>query len=180
MQDIYSDYDKLDHYWLRQDGTIYSSARRMDLAADDATYQEWQETGGAPTGYPKDRDGIESAGVLADVLGFDPYAPPPSVIETTMQEYEALIQARLDDFARTLTYDGMLSACTYATSTIEMYRIEGQYCVDARDATWAKAFELLNGFDPAQGIPSWGEIEAQLPVLAWPEGSRGYKPNETV
>lgn len=108
------------------------------------------------------------------------YSPPKSKVsvEDIVKDFEARIQRRLDDFARTLTYDGMLSACTYATSQIEMYRIEGQYCVEARDATWAKAFDLISAFDLAgmeQGpLPTWEDIEAQLPPLAWPEGSRGY------
>lgn len=103
---------------------------------------------------------------------------PALPLEEVVADYESRIQERLDKFARSLTYDGMLSACTYATSTVEMYRIEGQYCVDARDATWAKAYELLSAVLPAVqaggNIPSWEEIEAQLPPLAWPEGSRGY------
>lgn len=102
--------------------------------------------------------------------GAEPQKPQKMVVA----EYEAKIQARLDDFTRTLTYDGILSACTYATSAIEMYRIEGQYCVEARDATWAKAFELLSAFQPGDPVPTWEEIEAELPPLAWPEGSRGY------
>ena len=98
-------------------------------------------------------------------------------IQTAMADFENRIQARLDAFASTLTYDGMLSACTYATSSVDMYRIEGQYCVDARDATWAKAYELLAAILPTVtaggAIPMWENIESELPPLAWPEGSRG-------
>ena len=104
--------------------------------------------------------------------------PEPPTLEEVIADYEARIQARLDDFARSLTYDGIMSACTYATSGVDMYRIEGQYCVDARDDTWAKAYELLSAILPTVqaggAIPAWEEIEAELPVLEWPEGSRGY------
>lgn len=104
--------------------------------------------------------------------------PPPPTLEAVLAGFENNIQSRLDTFARTLTYDSMMSACTYATSTIPMYRIEGQYCVDARDATWAKAYELMQAIQPrvqaGGAIPSWEDIEAQLPPLVWPEGSRGY------
>lgn len=110
-------------------------------------------------------------------LYIDGEAPPPT-LEETIRDYEDKVQGRLDAFARTLTYDGMLSACTYATSLVEMYRIEGQYCVEARDATWHKAFQLLNAFTPGDPIMSWEEIEAQLPPLAWPKGSRGYREPE--
>lgn len=79
-------------------------------------------------------------------------------------------QARLDAFAKTRLYDSMLSACTYATSTVTKFQIEGQYCVEARDATWAALYamlaEVLSGARP---MPSgFAEIESELPVLAWP------------
>lgn len=99
-------------------------------------------------------------------------------IKNVAKEYEARVQERLDKFARTLTYYSILSACTYATSVIEMYRIEGQYCVEARDATWARAYSLMESIVPqvqaGAEIPSWEDIEVQLPPLVWPEGSRGY------
>lgn len=111
--------------------------------------------------------------------GWSTTPPEPTMeekIHAAMAEFENSIQARLDGFARTLTYDGILSACTYATSSVDMYRIEGQYCVDARDTTWAKAYTLLADILPTVmaggNIPTWEEIEAQLPPLAWPEGSR--------
>lgn len=100
---------------------------------------------------------------------------PDQLIEKTVKEYEEKIQARLDNFARP-NYDGIMSCCTYASSHIPMYKIEGEYCTSLRDETWFKAYELINEMEPiarAGGhIPSWEEIEAQLPVPAWPEGSR--------
>ena len=115
---------------------------------------------------------------LWDGERFAPRAEPLPTLDEVIADYEARIQQRLDDFARTLTYDGIMSACTYATSGVDMYRIEGQYCVDARDATWAKAYELLSAILPTVqaggAIPAWEAIEAELPVLEWPEGSRGY------
>lgn len=80
------------------------------------------------------------------------------------------VQQRLDDFARTRFYDNMLSACTYATSSVPRLKTEGQYCVDARDATWELLFGILN--DVVAGtreMPrSFADIENELPALAWP------------
>lgn len=80
------------------------------------------------------------------------------------------IQARLDTFAKTRNYDGILSACTYATSTVPKFATEGQYCVNARDATWAAGYvlidEVLAGTRPVPA--SIADIESDLPVLAWP------------
>lgn len=79
-------------------------------------------------------------------------------------------QTRLDDFARTRGYDGILSACTYATSPTAKFATEGQYCVAARDATWAKLYamlgEVLAGTRP---VPSgYDDIKGELPALVWP------------
>ena len=109
------------------------------------------------------------------------YTPAVSLeatIEAVVADYETRVQARLDDFARTKTYENMLSACTYATSTVPVFRVEGQYCVEARDATWIAAQTFLNTALAAvmageRDIPAWEEVLAELPVLAWPEGSRG-------
>lgn len=101
---------------------------------------------------------------------------PDQIIENLVAQFEQQIEDRLNSFAKTASYNSMLSCCTYATSAIPMYATEGVYCVNLRDMTWIKAYELINEMLPialAGGhIPSWEEIEAQLPVPAWPEGSR--------
>lgn len=79
-------------------------------------------------------------------------------------------QQRLDDFARTRNYDGILSLCTYATSTVPKFQAEGQYGADVRGATWAKLYEILaeveTGLRPAPN--GFADIENELPALAWP------------
>lgn len=79
-------------------------------------------------------------------------------------------QQRLDDFAKTRNYDGILSACTYATSTVLKFKTEGQYCVEARDATWAKLYEILDEVKSGERpVPTgYADIEGELPVLEWP------------
>ena len=94
-------------------------------------------------------------------------APGP---EDLQKLFTDAIQGHLDAFARTRNYDGILSAATYATSTVEKFRVEGQYAVEARDATWAKGYEILAQVAAGQRpIPTLAEVIAELPVLAWPE-----------
>lgn len=79
-------------------------------------------------------------------------------------------QARVDDFARTRNYDGILSLCTYATSAVPKFRSEGQYGVDARDRTWAKLYAILDEVQAgARQTPGgFADVEPDLPVLEWP------------
>lgn len=101
---------------------------------------------------------------------------PPPTQGQIIARFTAQIQARLDDFAKTRNYDGILSACTYASSAVAKFQAEGQYCVQARDATWAAAYQILEkalaGNWPSAGasqIPaSISDIEADLPPLVWP------------
>lgn len=98
-----------------------------------------------------------------------PEPEPEPTPEEIVQEYIGLIQLRLDTFAQTRGYDGILSACTYVNDPIEKFAIEGQYCVQARGETWATGYiildEVLAGIRPA---PTWEEVEAELPVIEWP------------
>lgn len=96
--------------------------------------------------------------------------PPPPTVAEIIATYTAEIQKRLDDFARTRNYDGILSAATYATSAVAKFKAEGQYAVEARDATWAKGYEILAAVEAGTRVtPTLGELAAELPVLAWPQ-----------
>lgn len=95
--------------------------------------------------------------------------PPPPTAEQIIAQYEAAVQKHLDDFARTRNYDSILSACTYATSTVPKFAAEGQYCVAARDATWVKCYEVLAAAEAgSRPMPTLDELLAELPVLTWP------------
>ncbi len=82
-------------------------------------------------------------------------------------------QKRLDEFAQTRNYAGILSACTYATSTVPRFASDGQYCVESRDATWAKLYEILDEVTAGdRPMPcGYDDIKAELPVLEWPDAA---------
>lgn len=79
-------------------------------------------------------------------------------------------QNRLDTFAQSRGYDGILSLCTYATSSILKFQTEGQYGVQARDDTWAALNQILyDAENQIRPIPlNYAEIEPELPILTWP------------
>jgi hypothetical protein len=101
------------------------------------------------------------AAVAADTLAKQA-ALQASIVQAT--------QLRLDEFAQTRNYDGILAACTYATSTVPQFQAEGQACVEARDATWSTLYTLLAEVQAGtRPMPSsYADIESLLPALAWP------------
>ena len=95
--------------------------------------------------------------------------PPPPTPEQIIAQYTGAVQQHLDAFARTLNYDGILSAATYATSTVPKFKAEGKYAVEARDSTWAKCYEVLAAVEAgSRPMPTLEELIAELPVLTWP------------
>ena len=91
------------------------------------------------------------------------------VRDRLIAEYTGAVQKHLDDFARTRGYDNIMSAATYATSTVPKFKAEGQYAVEARSATWAKCYEVLAAVEAgSRPMPTLDELLAELPVLKWP------------
>ena len=107
-----------------------------------------------------------------DDIPVQPERPKPRMInaEEVQAEIVSETQARLDAFAQTRGYDSALSACTYTTSSIPKFASEGQYMVNARDATWAALYtvmeEVLAGTRPMPA--GFAVVEQLLPVLVWP------------
>jgi len=104
------------------------------------------------------------------VEGEKPVWPPLPTPEEIYTDIVNATQKRLDDFAKTRNYDGILSACTYATSSIQKFKTEGEYCVQIRDATWVELYQILEEVQTqVRPIPSgFSEIESELPILEWP------------
>lgn len=113
-------------------------------------------------------DAVSSVWYYKDI----PQAPvePPPTPDQIKDSIISAVQSRLDDFARTRNYDGILSAATYATSTVPKFAADGQYAVHARDATWAKLYQIMDEVTAGtRATPSgYDDIAPDLPVLAWP------------
>ena len=114
---------------------------------------------------------IAEYGPLPEGWSDAPPEPTPEEQQATMQaQFTAAIQQYLDKFAQTRNYDNIMSAATYATSTVPRFRAEGQYAVEARDITWATAYSILDAVLSGQRpMPELAEVLAELPQLAWPD-----------
>jgi hypothetical protein len=103
----------------------------------------------------------ETAAIMADAV---------AKTQAFIASVTVATQARLDDFAKTRNYDGILSACTYASSPSPKFSGEGQYCVNVRDSTWATLYALMAQVQGGQrSMPATvADVLAELPVLEWP------------
>lgn len=109
------------------------------------------------------------------------YAPMKSsaekqkeAIEAAYQLFDSNVEKRLNDFAATRRYASIYTASGARDSQIEKYAAEGAYCFKMWGETYAKCEELLAEYMPdvlagKRPIPTWEEIEAQLPPLVWPD-----------
>ena len=138
---------------------IIQNTRIAATATDDYTGPDQHIP--APADFDPERmaDYVYADGILA-------LPDPPSLQAMVVQA----TQERLDDFARTRNYDGILSACTYATSMVPKFATEGQYAVQVRDATWAALYALLAEVQAGtRAAPeSFDDVQPLLPVLEWP------------
>lgn len=137
--------------WINQNGEVVPSGQYE--APDGTTY---------PGNFPRN----EIPG-LTEVSDPRPEIPAVDQIE---RDIVVMTQNRLDAFAQTRGYDGILSASTYATSAVDRFRAEGQYCVDARDATWNALYQLMTEVQAGNApMPAgFSGVEPLLPVLSWP------------
>ena len=86
------------------------------------------------------------------------------------KHYCQIAQNMMDARARERNYDGIMSVCSYATSSFPKFATEAAACVVWRDAVWAKCYELLEAvLGGEMNIPSETEFLALLPVMSWPD-----------
>lgn len=97
-----------------------------------------------------------------------------TLIDYTHEEFASTlltyVRTQLDNFAKERGYDSILSACSYATSLVPTYAVEGQHCVGIRDTTWDEvATYLENIVSGSEPMPSsYADVTARLPALVWP------------
>ena len=98
--------------------------------------------------------------------------PTPPTPEQIKRRLTNAVQLHMDETARERSYDGILSLCTYATSTDPKFAADGQAGVEWRDAVWSECYRILGEVEAGKrAVPTEDELIAALPVFAWPDGS---------
>lgn len=107
------------------------------------------------------------------IINNEPVTITPEPIPPTEAQILAAIvsavQAKLDSVARSRNYDGILSLCSYATSTDATFAAEGQAGVNWRDACWRYCYQVMDEVKAGgRPTPTPAELVAELPVIVWP------------
>ena len=86
-----------------------------------------------------------------------------------MQGLINAIQSYLDTEAQAHFYDGILSLCSYATSTNPKFGPEGQAGVVWRDACWTTGYAIMAEVESqTRPIPTIDGLLAEMPTMEWP------------
>lgn len=94
---------------------------------------------------------------------------PAVLLAQAQATYTAAAQALLDRAAQERGYDGVLSLCSYATSTNPRFAAEAAAGVAWRDAVWARGYEVLAQVEAGEmAPPTQDEFLAMLPTIVWP------------
>ena len=149
---------------------IYTGASR-EIADSEGAPPGWTRVP-LPTLSGSEVAQFQGSGWL--VLAERPAAPAPTQEQAAQALQAAIVtatQARLDAFAQTRAYDSILSACTYAPSSVPKFAAEGQRAVDLRDATWSALYALLADVQAGtRPMPTgFPDVEPLLPLLSWPD-----------
>ena len=89
--------------------------------------------------------------------------------QQTIQTLGQAVKAHLDATVQARDYDSIISACTYATSSVARYRDDGLACVNWRDAVWLEVYMIMAQVEAGtRPIPTVEALFAELPELVWP------------
>ena len=110
--------------------------------------------------------------VAADCVAVDFIVQPKSgadIKAVATKRFGAHVQSKLDVAARSLGYDNIIAACSYATSNHPVYGAQGRYFTRWRDECWQSLFDLIDqGVGSQYPLPSFAHLDAALPPFELP------------
>ena len=116
-----------------------------------------------PLGASEVKHFVNSGGVI------EPARTNEEILAEKLAELTQALQDYLDTTARSRNYDGILSLCSYASSSNLKFGPEGLAGVIWRDTVWAYGYQVMD--DCSKGlrpIPTPSELVAGAPIMVWP------------
>lgn len=103
--------------------------------------------------------------ISSDSTGTPVLADHPSpTLDQLISMYTNSVQSHLDSFANTWRYESILSAATYASSTIPQFQKEALALIEWRDVTWSECYSALDKIQSG-AIPMPPSIESFISGL---------------
>lgn len=85
-------------------------------------------------------------------------------------ELAVTIQYLIDQTAKAKQYENAVSCASYASSTIETWKLEADTFIAWRDSVWAYAYEQLAIYSGnEEPLPNVEQFMASLPQIQWPD-----------
>lgn len=96
--------------------------------------------------------------------------PPPLTTEQITAALTASVQSHMDEQARSLNYDDIKTAVTYANEpAVPKFQAEGLVFREWRSLCWAHCYAMLDAVNAGErDIPTAEELIAELPPLVLP------------
>jgi hypothetical protein len=89
--------------------------------------------------------------------------PPP-----TLADYQAAVDAHVEQTARSRDYASAVSCASYVYSTVPAWAAEATAFVAWRDAVWGAAYAQLAAVQSGAPAPTVTALVAGLPAMVWP------------
>lgn len=103
-----------------------------------------------------------------EALRVDAPVPPPEEAETDGARFvraQGLAQAQLDSVARSMGYDSILTAVTYAEeASVPKFQIEGKRLRQWRSLVWQECYTILAEVHAGATMPDENAFLARLPT----------------
>lgn len=140
---------------------FYSPDINTDIPEDvvEISYEQWQSLLNSQSAGKLITTGEDGGPVAVN--------PPPPTKEETQARMVILVQARLEDAAKAMGYDSILSACSYADEpAVTKFQNEGKLLRAWRSLTWEKCNQIVAQVNAGTlQIPSESELFNMLPAV---------------
>lgn len=109
-------------------------------------------------------DDLQGLGITTEDISDEVVQPEP-----TVDDYEAAVEAHLNETAKAKLYRSGVSCASYVSSTVPQWSAEATAFIAWRDQVWTYTYTQLTAVQAEQREqPTIAALIAELPEIAWP------------